>query len=114
LLALTQQGLRAAVETYVSTADQSIKDAWQFATVFEQGNSMIAAASLGKTPADVDELFVLAKTLLARNNAKQEQWIFGITIEKQACFLDEARQIRIRKSRAHGSFLPMLRRYGRR
>jgi hypothetical protein len=64
-LALSQRGLRAAVEAYVSTADQDTKDSWQFATSFERDNSMIATAAtaLGKTPADVDALFELAKTL---------------------------------------------------
>ncbi len=64
-LALSKQGLRAAVENYVSTADPAIKDSWQFATAFARDNSMIAtaAAALGKAPADVDALFELAKTL---------------------------------------------------
>ena len=64
-LALSHQGLRGAVETYDSTADQATKDSWQFATAFERGNSMIetAAVALGKASADVDALFALAKTL---------------------------------------------------
>ena len=64
-LALSQQGLRSAFEAYVATADQATKDSWQFATSFERNNSIIAtaAAAIGKTPADVDALFALAKTL---------------------------------------------------
>ncbi|MGZ5988121.1 MAG: hypothetical protein ACXWLZ_03615 [Rhizomicrobium sp.] len=64
-LALNQLGLRAAVEAYVVTADQDTKDSWQFATEFKHGNSMIemAAEALGKTPAEVDALFELAKSL---------------------------------------------------
>ena len=64
-LALSQHGLRASVENYVSTADQGAKDSWQFGTAFARDNSMIAtaAAALGKAPADVDALFELAKTL---------------------------------------------------
>lgn len=63
--ALTQLGLRAAVEAYVAAADQDTKDGWEYAADFEQGNSMIetAAAAIGKTPGDVDGLFALAKTL---------------------------------------------------
>jgi hypothetical protein len=64
-LALSQQGLRSAFEAHVTTADQATKDSWQFATSFEGNNSIIAtaAAAIGKTPADVDALFALAKTL---------------------------------------------------
>lgn len=64
-LALTRLGLRAAIETYVSTADQDTKDSWQFSTEFDRGHSMVttAAAALGKAAADVDALFELAKTL---------------------------------------------------
>jgi hypothetical protein len=64
-LALSQQGLRSAFEAHVTTADQATVDSWQFATSFERNNSIIAvaAAAIGKTPADVDALFALAKTL---------------------------------------------------
>lgn len=64
-LALTQQGLRNAVETYVNTASQDVRDSWQYGTEFPRTNGMIEAAALalGKTPAEVDSLFALAKTL---------------------------------------------------
>lgn len=64
-MALTRIELRAAVEAYVASADQDTKDWWAFATEFQHGNAMIAAAAeaLGKSPADVDALFDLAKTL---------------------------------------------------
>jgi hypothetical protein len=64
-MALSRLGLRAAVENYVGAADQDTKDSWQFAAEFSRDHSMIAtaAAVLGKTPADVDALFELAKTL---------------------------------------------------
>ncbi|UYO47797.1 hypothetical protein KQX64_17715 [Rhodopseudomonas palustris] len=64
-LALTQLGLRQAVEDYVGTQDISVKDSWQYATQFERTHPLIlaAATALGKTDNDLDALFSLAKTL---------------------------------------------------
>lgn len=64
-LALNRHGWRAGVESYVAAADQDTRDTWQFGADFERGNSVIepAAEHIGATPADVDELFELAKTL---------------------------------------------------
>ena len=62
--ALNEMGLRAAVESAVAGADQTTKDAWEFATSFRRDNAMIAAvaAALGKTSADLDALFALAQS----------------------------------------------------
>jgi hypothetical protein len=64
-MALTRLELRVAIENYIASADQDMKDWWQYATEFGRGNPMIAnaATALGKTPADIDALFELAKTL---------------------------------------------------
>lgn len=64
-LALTQIGLRTAVENYVAAATQDVKDSWQFATQIDRNNALLnaAAIALGKTSADIDALFALAMTL---------------------------------------------------
>lgn len=65
-IALTRIGLRADVEAYVAASpDQDVKDMWQFATQFERDNLMIigAAEALGKSPAEIDALFELAKSI---------------------------------------------------
>jgi hypothetical protein len=64
--ALTQQGLRAQVEAAVAaSADQTIKDAWEYAQQFVENDKFITqmAAVLGKSPADIHALFQLAVTL---------------------------------------------------
>ena len=63
--ALRRTGLRAAVVSYLDTADPEVVEAWEYATVIERDNAMIAgaAAALGKTPAEIDDLFRLAATL---------------------------------------------------
>jgi hypothetical protein len=63
-MALSRLGLRAAVEAYTD-ADQDTKDSWQFASEVSRDHGMIAVAAVahGKTPADVDAYFDLAKTL---------------------------------------------------
>ncbi|MEK9724325.1 MAG: hypothetical protein VW405_12710 [Rhodospirillaceae bacterium] len=64
-LALTQTGLRAAVENYVAAASQDVKDSWEYSTVFERDHPLLVAAghALGKTDAEIDALFALAVTL---------------------------------------------------
>lgn len=63
--ALNAIGLRAAVEAAVSVADQTTKDAWEFAQEFRRDNPLIAAVAtaLGKTEAEIDALFALAVSL---------------------------------------------------
>lgn len=63
--ALNQSGLRDAVESAVSAADQRTKDGWARARVFRRDNELIAgvAAAIGKTATDVDALFALALDL---------------------------------------------------
>ena len=63
--ALNQLGLRDAVESYVASASQDAKDAWEFATQFERNHPFIVAcgAALGKSDAEIDALFQLAVTL---------------------------------------------------
>lgn len=63
--ALNQLGMRAAAETYVAGADQRTKDAWEFAQEFKRNNPLLVGAgvALGKTEAEVDALFALAKSL---------------------------------------------------
>lgn len=63
--ALNATGLRAAVEAAVSGADQTTRDAWEFAQEFRRDNPLIGAvaAQLGKTAQEVDDLFALARSL---------------------------------------------------
>lgn len=63
--ALTALGLRATVEAAIAAADQDTKDWYEYATSFERTNSVLVAmaAALGKTDADIDELFALGATL---------------------------------------------------
>lgn len=64
-LALSQLGLRSAVEDYVAAADQAVKDSWEYTTEFDRNHPLIAAAAqaLNKTDAEIDALFSLAATL---------------------------------------------------
>lgn len=63
--ALNATGLRAAVDSAVSGADQTTKDAWEFAQEFRRDNPLITAVAnaLGKTEAEIDDLFALAVSL---------------------------------------------------
>lgn len=63
--ALTQLGLRTAVESAVATGSQDLKDDWEFSTRFIRKDPLIIsmAESLGQTPAQVDALFELAQSL---------------------------------------------------
>ena len=62
---LNAAGLRSAAEAAVAAADQTTKDAWEFASMYERKNPMIARmeAALGKTPAEIDALFVAAASM---------------------------------------------------
>lgn len=64
--ALTQMGLRDSVETAVASADQDIKDMWEYATTYERMHPFVIAIStqLNKTPEEVDELFAVAISIL--------------------------------------------------
>lgn len=64
-LALSAIGLRDAVEAYVNAADITVQDNWHYASEFVRDNALIngAATALGKTSADIDNLFALALTL---------------------------------------------------
>lgn len=64
-LALNQLGLRAAADTYINGASQDVKDWWDRALRFQFNNPMLQAAmaALGKTQADLEQLFKLANTL---------------------------------------------------
>jgi len=60
--ALNTAGLRGTVENAVALADQDARDAWEFASVIRRDDPILAAmsAALGKTPAEIDGLFILA------------------------------------------------------
>lgn len=64
-LALTQAGMRDAVEAYVSGASRDVKDSWEYSTVFERNHPLLVAAgaALNKTEAEIDALFDLAASL---------------------------------------------------
>ncbi len=64
-LALTQLGLRTAVEAYIAAASQDVKDSWDYSMQFEIDHPLIVAcmAALGKTEDDLKALFNLAGTL---------------------------------------------------
>lgn len=63
--ALSQQGIRAAVEAAIIGSSQDIQDMWQFATEYHRNHPMVAeiAAAIGKTEADIDALFILAGSI---------------------------------------------------
>lgn len=62
---LTRIGLRAAAEAAIAAADQDTKDWYADSLNFERSNPVMngMAVALGKTPADIDNLFRLAATL---------------------------------------------------
>lgn len=64
-LALTQLGLRAAVETAVTAASQDVLDTWHYATEFDRNNPLVAslATQLNVTSEQLDGLWRLAATL---------------------------------------------------
>ncbi len=64
-MALTRAGLRAAVEAAISAGDQDTKDWYEYSTAFIRATPVLnaMATAMGKTPADIDNLFFLAATL---------------------------------------------------
>lgn len=63
--ALNQTGLRSVVESAVAAADQTTRDGWEFATEFRRDDPLLSSmgAALGKTEAEIDALFALARSL---------------------------------------------------
>ena len=63
--ALLQQGLLDDVTAFVEAADLETRMAWEYAVQIDRTNALIAAAaaSIGTTDEDVDELFRLAASL---------------------------------------------------
>ena len=62
--ALRQQGLADAVAAYVAAQDADTQDAWEYAVEIRRTDALIvqAASALGKTEAEIDDLFRLAAT----------------------------------------------------
>lgn len=62
--ALRQQGLADAVAAYVAAQDVDTQDAWEYAVEIRRTDALIvqAASALGKTEAEIDDLFRLAAT----------------------------------------------------
>lgn len=63
--ALSQQGLRAAVESAILASSQDTQDMWQFATEYHRNHAMVAeiAAAIGKTDSEIDAVFILARSI---------------------------------------------------
>ena len=63
--ALNATGLRESVESAVAASDTTTKDAWQYATSFVRTDPLLdgMAKVMGKTDAEIDALFELARTL---------------------------------------------------
>lgn len=63
--ALRQAGLFEAVSAFVASADDDVRDAWEYAVQIDRTDPLIvgAAEALGVTDAQVDDLFRLAATL---------------------------------------------------
>jgi hypothetical protein len=64
-LALTQIGLRKAIEDYVAAQDVTVQDSWNYATEFFRSNPLVAdaARAINKTDSELDALFALARSL---------------------------------------------------
>lgn len=64
-LALLQIGLLSAAATWIQGADEDVRIEREYATELRRDHPMwaVAAAALGKTEADIDNLFALASTL---------------------------------------------------
>lgn len=62
--ALRQQSLHEAVTAWIAQQDGATQDAWEYATRIERDDAFIAgaAAALGLTDEQVDQLFILAAT----------------------------------------------------
>ena len=63
--ALRRAGLYDAVAAYVATQDADTQDAWEYAVSIPRDDAMVAraAAELGQSDGEVDDLFRLAATL---------------------------------------------------
>lgn len=63
--ALRQTGMYGEVIGFVSTQSDDVQDAWEYAVQIVRTDPLIAAAAeaLGKTEAEIDDLFRLAVTL---------------------------------------------------
>lgn len=63
--ALRQAGLYDAVTAYVATQDADTQDAWEYAVTIPRSDALVAraAAGLGQSDEQVDDLFRLAATL---------------------------------------------------
>jgi len=63
-LALLDAGLLDSVETFVATAPRDIQLNWEYRLEFERSHPLVAATAyaLGKTDAELDQLFMLAAT----------------------------------------------------
>ena len=62
--ALRQTGLKADVDAYVATLDEEEREEWVYCTVVRRDHAVLnaGAMALGKTSADLDDLFRLAAT----------------------------------------------------
>lgn len=63
--ALRQLGLKATVDAYVATLDEEAAEEWEYALAIERGNATLqaAAAGLGMTDEQADDLFRLAASM---------------------------------------------------
>ena len=63
--ALRAAGLLDTVEGWLSGQDVTVKEAWEYAIVFERLDPIVmaAATALGLTDAQIDDLFTVAATL---------------------------------------------------
>ena len=63
--ALRRAGLYDAVAAYVATQDADTQDAWEYAVSIPRDDALVAraAAELGQSDGEVDDLFRLAATL---------------------------------------------------
>jgi hypothetical protein len=63
--ALRQVGLNDEVAAFVEASSPEVREAWEYAVQIDRNNELIAAAaaSIGATDAEVDDLFRLAATL---------------------------------------------------
>jgi hypothetical protein len=61
-IAINAAGLRSAVEAAVASADQGVKDAWEYGVEVRRDSPFIVAmqGGLGLTDAQVDALFIAA------------------------------------------------------
>lgn len=63
--ALRKQGLKPRVDAYVSTLVEEKVEAWEYADIIPRSHGLVveAAAALGMTEAQTDDLFRIAATL---------------------------------------------------